>query len=174
MTTAAKVPKSAIFELERTFSSPLDLVWAAHSDIGHLQHWWGPKGCKLDALSLEFRPGGLFHYRMSYTTGAEMWGRFFYRDIADKKRIVWLNSFSNPGGGITRAPFSNDCPLEMLNDMVFTEKAGKTTLSLTSQPFGATPAEVQFYADLKPSLAQGYGGTLDALEAYLNDRHLTA
>ena len=156
-----------VFELERVFDAPRALVWKAHSEIEHLRHWWGPKGCKIDVVSLDFRPGGLFHYRMSYSTGAEMWGRFFYREIERHERIAWLNSFSNPGGGITRAPFSADCPLEMANIIEFSEENGKTKLALRTWAFGATPAEEKFYADLKPSLAQGYGGTLDQLEAHL-------
>ena len=162
---AASLP--SLFSIERVFDAPRNLVWQAHSQAGHLQNWWGPKGCKLDVKALEFRPGGMFHYRMSYSTGAEMWGRFFYREIERNERIVWLNSFSNEGGGITRAPFSADCPLEMANTLVFSEQNGKTTLALRSSAFGATPAEEQYYADLKPSLAQGYGGTLDQLETYL-------
>lgn len=155
------------FVLERTFKAPLDLVWTAHSEAAHLAHWWGPKGCKLEIKSLEFRSGGLFHYAMRYSTGAEMWGRFFYREIETKRRIHWLNSFSNEAGGITRAPFSADCPLEMENTLTFSETGGKTKLHLVSRPFGATPAEEKFYDDLKPSLNQGYGGTLDQLESYL-------
>lgn len=159
----------SVFELARVFDAPLDLVWNAHCEAEHLKHWWGPKGCKIDVVSLDFRPGGLFHYRMSYSTGAEMWGRFFYREIERLKRIAWLNSFANAGGGITRAPFSADCPLEMANVIEFSEANGKTKLALRSWAFGATPAEEKFYADLKPSLAQGYGGTLDQLEAYLKE-----
>ncbi len=110
------------FSIERVFDAPRDLVWQAHSQVEHLAQWWGPKGCKLEVKSLEFRPGGLFHYAMRYSTGAEMWGRFFYREIDQLERIVWLNSFANEGGGITRAPFSADCPLEMLNTMTLTSE----------------------------------------------------
>ena len=156
-----------VFEITRVFDAPRHLVWRAHSEAGHLQHWWGPKGCKLDVAKLEFRPGGMFHYAMRYSTGAEMWGRFFYREIVPQRRIVWLNSFANAGGGIARAPFSPDCPLEMLNIATFTEHDGKTTLAQSASPFGGNEAERKFFADLFPSLKQGFGGTYDQLDEYL-------
>ena len=83
--------------------APRDLVWKAWSEPARLQEWWGPKGCKVEIKKLEFRPGGFFHYVMGYSSGAEMWGRFMYREIEAPHRLVWLNSFSNPGCGITRA-----------------------------------------------------------------------
>lgn len=168
---AATLP--SLFTIERVFDAPRNLVWQAHSQAEHLAHWWGPKGCKLEVKSLEFRPGGLFHYAMRYATGAEMWGRMFYREVEAQERIVWLNSFSNEGGGITRAPFSADCPLEMLNTMTLTSEGGKTHLALRSRPFGATPAEVQFFTDLKPGMKQGFGGTYDQLDAYLKSHSET-
>ncbi len=171
MTKAPKITPSTTlpgeFSISRVLEAPRDLVWQAHSKAEHLAHWWGPKGCKLEVKSLEFRPGGIFHYAMHYSTRAAMWGRFFYREVEPEARIVWLNSFSNEGGGITRAPFSADCPLEMLNTMTLTSEGGKTRLALHSRPFGATPAEVQYFTDLKPSLDQGFGGTYDQLDAFL-------
>jgi uncharacterized protein YndB with AHSA1/START domain len=157
----------AAFEMTRDFDAPRDLVWKAWSEPARLQEWWGPKGCKVEVKKLEFRPGGFFHYVMSYSSGAEMWGRFMYREIEAPHRLVWLNSFSNPGCGITRAPFSEECPFEMLNVGTFKESGGKTTIELRSSAHGANEAEEAFYRNLHSSLAQGYGGTMDQLRDYL-------
>ena len=105
---------------------------------------------------------------MVYSTGSTMWGRFFYRDIAPRRRLLYLNSFANADGGIARAPFSADCPLELLNDLTLEETAGRTTLSLSVVPFGALDNENTFFANLKPSLEQGFGGTYDQLAQYLS------
>ena len=155
------------FTYSRTLDAPLALVWKAHSEAEHLKHWWGPKGCTVSVKHFEFRPGGLFHYGMHYSTGSAMWGRFFYREIEAQKRIVWLNSFATDGGGIARAPFSEDCPLEMHNTLTLTEHAGKTTLTLRSHPFGANERECKFFADLHSSMQQGFGGTYDQLATHL-------
>ncbi|MGQ0672424.1 MAG: SRPBCC family protein [Hyphomicrobium sp.] len=157
----------AVFEVTRTFDAPRHLVWQVHSTAEHMARWWGPKGCKLTIPKLEFRPGGIFHYAMRYSTGAEMWGRFIYRDLAAPHRMVFLSAFSNPAGGITRAPFTDQWPLEMLNETTLTETDGRTTLHLTTRPFGATDGERTFFAGFFESLTQGYGGTMDQLEKYL-------
>lgn len=155
------------FVITRVFSAPGHLVWAAWSGAEQMQKWWGPKGCSIKIANFEFRPGGFFHYAMQYSNGPGMWGRFLYRDIAAQERIVWLSSFSNPGCGITRAPFNQSFPLEMLNDVAFTEKAGKTTVTLHARPHGAEPGEVAVFEGMFASLNQGFGGTFDQLEAFL-------
>ena len=155
------------FVISRTFDAPRDLVWRAHSEAEHLKHWWGPKASKISIENLEFRPGGLFHYVMRYSTGAEMWGRFVYREIAAPARIVWFNSFSNAGGGITRAPFTELWPLEMITTVTFVERRGKTELALRATPHGASEVERLFFEGFFDSLNQGFGGTYDQLAEYL-------
>jgi uncharacterized protein YndB with AHSA1/START domain len=142
-------------------------VWQAWSEPEQLKHWWGPKGCSIDIHRLEFRPGGFFHYAMNFEDAATMWGRFNYREIVSPERMVWLNSFSNERCGITRAPFSETCPLEIQNSVTFSEHAGQTTVTLHAEPFGEVDAERKYFEALRPSLEQGYGGTFDQLAAYL-------
>jgi uncharacterized protein YndB with AHSA1/START domain len=125
----------------------------------------GPKGCTLEIGRLEFRPGGFFHYAMNFPGMPAMWGRFNYREIAAPERIVWLNSFANERCGIARAPLSTVCPLEIENTVTFTPQGNATKVSLRAEPFGELPAERKFFEDLRPSMTEGYGGTLDQLEA---------
>jgi uncharacterized protein YndB with AHSA1/START domain len=155
------------FFITRVFKAPRERVWQAWSDAASLQQWWGPEGCTVEALRFEFRPGGFFHYAMNFSGAPTWWGRFNYREITAMERIVWLNSFANAQGGIARAPFSEVCPMEIENTATFTEKDGVTTVSLRALPFGESAAERQYFEELKPSLEQGYGGTLDQLAGYL-------
>lgn len=164
-------PRTAPFEITRTFQAPLAEVWKAWSDAERIGQWWGPKGCTVEVVRFEFRPGGFFHYAMQFPGAPGMWGRFAYRDIEVQRRIVWLNSFANEHCGIARAPFSADCPLEIENTVAFTEKAGATTLTLRALPFGENDAERRFFEELRgSSLAEGYGGTLDQLAGHLGRR----
>ena len=123
----------------------------------------------MDLGALEFRPGGRFHYGMRAPTGMEMWGRFDYREIEPRKRIVFTNSFSDKDGSITRAPYPNmeNFPLRVLNITMFTESEGRTTLHMTGTPFEASDAEKAFYEGMFPSMNQGFTGTLNQLEDYL-------
>lgn len=155
------------FEITRQFKLPRAVVWKAWSEPGQLQNWWGPKGCAIQIIRFEFRPGGFFHYAMRFENAPTMWGRFNYREIAAPERLVWLNSFANENCGIARAPFSESCPLEIQNSVTFTEKAGITTVALRAEPFGEIAVERKYFEELHPSLEQGYGGTFDQLGSYL-------
>lgn len=160
---------STPFTLTRSFDASPQAVWQAWSDAAALGRWWGPAGCTVDVLRFEFQPGGFFHYAMNFPGVPPMWGRFNYREIVPGQRLVWLNSFANEGGGIARAPFNDDCPLEVLNTVTLAPDGAGTRLSLVATPHGASAAEQAFFDALHPSLTEGYGGTLDQLATFLQD-----
>lgn len=157
----------ATFVITRVFDAPLPRAWRAWSEADELKAWWGPNGCTIEVASLEFRPGGFFHYSMRFPNGTEWWGRFLYREIVAQERILWLNSFSNPGCGIARAPFGMPIPLEILNDVTFAERAGRTTVSLRATPHGATEEEIVTFKEMHAGMETGYGGTFDQLAQLL-------
>ena len=158
------------FTISRTFDAPRERVWKAWSDAAALAQWWGPKGATIRVIKLDFRPGGMFHYAMAFQPGHEMYGRFNYREMAPPERLVFVNSFSDAEGGITRAPFpqlEGKWPLEVLNTMTLTEAGGKTTLALRGGPINATAEERKIFAGMHDSMRGGFGGTFDQLAGYL-------
>ncbi|MDB5599130.1 MAG: polyketide cyclase [Xanthobacteraceae bacterium] len=172
-TATASAPATDIekqFTISRTFNAPRDLVWKAWTEAEHLAQWWGPKGCTIRVIKLDFRPGGIFHYAMAFQPGHEMYGRFVYGDIVAPQQLQWINSFSDPEGGVTRAPFGGiaaDFPLEVHNTMTLTEEGGKTTLTLRGGPLNATQAERKCFEGMFDSMQQGFAGTFDRLDEYL-------
>ena len=46
--------------------------------------------------------------------GHVIWAKFVYREIAAPQRLVWVHSFSDEAGGLTRHPLSPTWPLELL------------------------------------------------------------
>jgi len=156
-----------VLTITRRFAAPRDLVWKSWSEAERLGLWWGPKGCVIGVNRFEFRPGGFFHFAMHFPGQEQMWGRFMYREIAAPERLVWLNSFSNAGCGIARAPFGGEIPLEIHNEVTLADEGGKTLLTLKASPFGASDDEEEVFRNMFASLNQGWGGTLDQLEAYL-------
>jgi uncharacterized protein YndB with AHSA1/START domain len=156
-----------VFKISRTFEAPLALVWEVYSTQEHLAKWWGPKGFEWVSGRLDFRPGGIFHYGMRSPAGDMMWGKFAYREIVPMRKLVFTSSFSDEAAGTTRAPFAANFPLEVLNTIRFSEKAGKTTLDMTGTPFDAGDAEKAFFESMFPSMNQGFTGTLNQLEDYL-------
>ncbi len=157
----------AEFTVSRTFNAPRDVVWKAYTELDALSKWWGPKGFVWLGGTLDFKPGGMFHYGMRSPDGHEMWGKFNYREIVPKTKIVFTNSFSDKNGATLRAPFAADWPLEVLNNVTFSEAGGKTTMTLTGSPFNATEEENARFEAMRPSMNQGFAGTFDQLEAYL-------
>jgi uncharacterized protein YndB with AHSA1/START domain len=156
------------FVISRVFDASRERVFQAFAEAERLAQWWGPVGCSIEVKKLEFRPGGTFHYCMKSPMG-EMWGRFTYREILAPERIVFINSFSDAQGAITRAPFPgfDKWPLEVLNTVSFEEQDGKTTLTLRGGPINATEEEVAMYRSGFDSMRQGFGGTWDQLATYL-------
>ena len=153
--------------ITRMFDAPVDIVFRAWSEPERLKHWWAPKGFTLVKSKMDFRPGGTFHYCQSSPDGIEMWGRFVYLEISAPGRLVFINSFSNKEGNITRNPFSPTWPLEINNVLIFEEKEGKTLLTIRGGPINATEDEVKTFEAALDSIRQGFNGTFEQLDEYL-------
>jgi uncharacterized protein YndB with AHSA1/START domain len=157
------------FVLTRVFDAPRNLIFKAWTDPKELKRWWGPAGCTVGTCKVDLRPSGMCLYSLEMPHGSALWGRFIYREITPPERLVFVSSFSDEKGGLTRAPFSGRWPLEIFNTITFAENEGKTTLTLLATPINAIEEERQTFADAMGSLRQGFGGTLDKLVKYLEE-----
>lgn len=155
------------FIISRTFDAPCDLVWKAFTDPEHMKQWWGPKGFTVIASKMDFRPGGFYHYGLRAPDGGAMWGKMRYLEIVPRQRIVFINSFSDEAGGISRHPLHLSWPLELMTVFSFEEAGGKTRFSVNWTPHNATADEQHTFDSNHDSMNQGWGGTLDQLAAYL-------
>lgn len=152
--------------IKRVFNAPRELVFKMWTEAEHLAKWWGPKGFNVEVSKLNVEPGGEFLYCMK-GDGFEMWGKFAYLEVATPEKLVFINSFSDKDGNITRAPFSATWPLEVMNILTLTEENGVTTLELKGGPHNASDEERQTFEAGIPSMNQGFGGTFDQLDEYL-------
>jgi len=150
----------------RVFNAPRDIVFKMWTEAEHLAKWWGPKGFDVIVKKLELKPGGVFHYCMA-KNDMEMWGKFVYREIVAPEKLVFINSFSDKDGNITRSPFMANWPLEVLNTLTFKEQDGKTTVTLKGGPCNATEEEQNIFAANTGSMQQGFAGTFEQLDEYL-------
>jgi uncharacterized protein YndB with AHSA1/START domain len=160
------VPVQKELVIMRQFDAPRKLVFKAFSEAEALAQWWGPKGAKIEVSKLDFKPGGIFHYSMQSPMG-EMWGKFNYLEITEPERIVFTNSFSDKDANTVRAPFSNDFPMVVKNTLTLSEHEGKTTVLLKGAPVNATEAEMNFFTNMFSGMQEGFGGTFDQLDEYL-------
>jgi len=155
------------FVITRVFDAPRELVFKAWTEAERLAQWWGPKDFTMLSCDLELRPGGALHYRMRAPNGAEMWGRWVFREIVKPERLVFVVSFSNSEGAITRAPFNPDWPLEVLSTVTFTEREGRTTITMRGAPINATESERETFVSNHELMRKGWTGTMDQLADYL-------
>jgi uncharacterized protein YndB with AHSA1/START domain len=159
---------SSDFILTREFDAPRDLVWKAFTEPERMKHWWGPKGFTVIVSKMDLRPGGTYHCGMQASGGGPvMWGRFVYREVVAPERLVFINSFSDETGGVTRHPLSPTWPLEMLSTFTFEDLGGKTRLTIRWSVYQATDAERRTFDSSHDSMRMGWGGTLDQLAEYL-------
>jgi len=160
--------KANDFVISRVFNAPRDLVWQCFTDPERMKEWWGPKGSTIVASKIDFRVGGTYHGAMRAGDGPVMRAKFVYRDIAAPERLVWVHSFSDEAGGVTRHPMSPTWPLEMLTTVTFAEEAGgKTKVNLRWSPLHATAEEQATFNAAHDSMQGGWGGTFERLDAYL-------
>jgi len=154
-------------EIEKTFDAPLALIWQALTEEERLVKWWGPAGMKMNIASLDLHPEGMFHYSMQAGDGPLMWGKFVYREIHAPDRLVFVNSFSDEAGGITRHPLSPTWPLEVLNTWTLIENGAQTTLKLVAIPINASPEEMSTFNQWHGAVRAGSELTFNQLNAYL-------
>ena len=161
---------TADFVISRMFDAPRDLVYRVWTETQHLKHWWGPKGFTSPVCNLDLRPGGSMHYCLRSADGHEMWGKFVYREVTAPLRLVFVDSFSNAAGDITRHPLSPTWPLEMLSTITFEAQGAQTKVTVRWGPLpSATAEERKAFDEGRASMNQGWTGTLDQLEAYLSE-----
>ncbi len=163
----AKASAPRPFTISRTFDAPRELIWKAWSERWRLMEWFGPKGFKMPAAKLDFRPGGSFHYCLASPDGHEMWGKFVYREIVPMEKIVLVSSFSDEAGEVTRHPMSATWPLETLSTFTLTEENGRSTATIHWVPLNAAEEEINTFNAAHEGMKQGWTGTFDQLDAYL-------
>lgn len=155
------------FVISREFDAPRERVWQAWTEPARLQQWFSPKGFSVIKADLDLRAGGTYHYGMRMADGREVWGKWLIREVKRPERLVFINTFSDPQGGLTRHPFSPDWPQKMLSTITFAEKGRGTLLTIEWAPVDATAAETKTFDSGRPGMTQGWSGTFENLTNYL-------
>lgn len=158
------VENDKVLVLERVFDAPRDLVFRMFKEPEHLAQWWGPRGWELPVCTVDFRPGGTWHYCMRCTDrnqgdfyGMESWGKAVYEEILEPERISYTDYFSDADGNENEAMPSTDVTLEFL------DLGGKT--KLVSRAEYASAEALKTVLDM--GMLQGITETWDRLEERL-------
>jgi uncharacterized protein YndB with AHSA1/START domain len=156
------------FVISRVLDAPRDLVWKTFTQAERMKEFFGPKGFKVIAAKMDLRVGGTYHYGLQAPNGATMWGKFTYREITPQDRLVFIQSFSDEAGGVTRHPMAANWPLYMFSTFSFEDApGGKTKFTVSWKTHNATPEEQAVFDGTQDGMRQGWSGTLEQLEQYL-------
>jgi len=147
--------------------APRERVWKAWTEPAQLKQWWGPKGFKVHTCKVDLKPGGIFLYGMQAPDGSDVWGKFTYREIKAPEKLVFIVSFSDPQGGVTRHPGNENWPLQTMSTVTFEQVGGKTKVTVQWSPHEASDAERKSFEDGKASMQQGWSGTFEQFADYL-------
>lgn len=157
-----------LFVIERTFPVSQQRLFKACTDKQEMMAWFAPPGMTVIKSEQDFRPGGTYHYGLSSGQGNEMWGKVTYKEITPASRLVYLQSFSDPQGGLTRHPLAPQWPLEIVTVMDFiAEGENQTKLKISWIHAGVEDAEGETFRAAHEGMKGGWTATLDSLAAYL-------
>lgn len=157
------------FVTSRVFDAPRELVFDVWTKQEHLTKWFAPKGFDILSGTLDLRVGGIYHYGLRSPEGQEMWGIWSFREIKRPEKLVVIVSFSDRDRGITVHPGNPHWPKQILSTTTFETEGKRTLLTLRWKPYEATELERRTFVEGKASMQQGWGGTLELLQAYLAD-----
>jgi uncharacterized protein YndB with AHSA1/START domain len=158
---------SSAFVISRRLKAPRARVWEVYTQTDHLQHWFAPKGVSMSHGRMDMRVGGTFHYSQVLPDGNALWGLWQFLDIQEPHKIVLLQHFSDPQGGVARNPWNAGWPLQTRSTTTFSEENGGTVLHIEWAPINASPAEQAVFDQGHDSMQQGWSSVLDRLEEYL-------
>ncbi|TVY08848.1 SRPBCC domain-containing protein [Paenibacillus cremeus] len=162
----SSVENDRVLVLERVFHAPRELVFKMFKEAEHLKHWWGPRGWELSACTVDFRPGGIWHYCMKCIDpnqgsffGMESWGKAVYKEIVEPEKLVYTDYFSDAEGN------SNDAMPSTNVEMEFIDLGGQT--KLVSRSVYVSAEALKTVMDM--GMLQGITETWDRLEERLNE-----
>ena len=160
--------KARDFVITRVFDAAPDLLWKCFTEPDRMKEWFGPKGSVVVSSKMDLRVGGTYHGALRTGDGPVMWAKFVYREVVAPQRLVWVHSFSDEAGGLTRHPLSPTWPLQLLTTVTFEDAgAGKTKVTLRWSPLNATAEEQKTFDGAHDGMRGGWSGSFEQLEAYL-------
>ncbi|MEO8028750.1 MAG: SRPBCC family protein [Bryobacteraceae bacterium] len=143
-TLSVTTPSDREVLLTRVFDAPRHLVYDAFTKPELLKRWFGPRGWSLAVCEIDLRVGGGFRFVMQGPNGETMGMRGVYRELTPPDRSVHVESF-------------DDYPdSESVVTAVFTERAGKTTMSATVEYPSKEVRDIVLKTGMEHGAAESY------------------
>ncbi|MGZ3711874.1 MAG: SRPBCC family protein [Bdellovibrionota bacterium] len=160
------------FVINRSFDAPIETMFEMWTNPKHLSQWLPPSGFTIEFLKSEIKPGGSTFYLMTNGRDVKMYGGIKYLEITRPGKLVYTQQFMDKNEKVSRHPMAPTWPETMLTTVCFTEEGtGKTRVTVTWETYGATTREeLETFVNEKAGMTQGWGGSFDKLEAYLENK----
>jgi uncharacterized protein YndB with AHSA1/START domain len=117
----SKMSERRELTITRTFNAPIDLVWAAWTDVEHIKNWWGPKGFTNPVCNWNAEAGSKLYIEMKAPDGVSypMDGEF--KEIVLHEKIIFTSAALDKNGGHY---------FDVNNTITFIEEGDKTKIIL--------------------------------------------
>ncbi|MDX2054730.1 MAG: SRPBCC family protein [Polyangiaceae bacterium] len=158
------------FVINRSFAVPISTMFEMWTNPKHFSQWMGPKGSTMEFIRSDIRPGGSTFYVMTSEGGPKLYGRAQYLKVETPTSLVYTQEFVDEHENISRHPFAPTWPEAMLTSVTLSEEGpNQTRVTVCWAPHGATTAEeLTTFIQGRGGMTQGWTGSFDKLEAYLN------
>ena len=153
-TARVTLPTDEQILITREFDAPRHLVWEAWTTPELVKRWWNAKRGEVTVAEIDLRVGGKWRSAMVTEDGFEVAFHGEYREIVPNERIVSTEFYEGVPEGVSEEDATT------LNTATFTEKDGRTTLTILVQ----APSKETRDAIIESGMEAGMQDALDLLE----------
>jgi uncharacterized protein YndB with AHSA1/START domain len=126
---------------------------------------------RLEYINVNIKTGGEAFYKMPFQD-TSLYGKVKYLEVKPFEQLVYIQQFANQDGTPGRHPLAPDWPQSMLTSVTFTKEGTLgTRIPLEWEaPDQWTKEELATFIAGRKSMSEGWGGSFDKLEEYLQNK----
>jgi uncharacterized protein YndB with AHSA1/START domain len=147
-TAVVTLPTNTQILITRDFDAPKHVVYKAWTTPELIKRWWSANRGAVTVADVDLRVGGAWRWVMVADGGFEVAFHGEYRELVPNERIVYTEVYEGMPEG------------EALNTMTFTEKDGRTTLTILVQHQNQEHRDAHINSDMEA----GMQDAMDLLE----------
>ena len=153
-TASLTLPTDEQILITREFDAPKELVYQAWTTPELVKRWWHAKRGEVTVVEIDLRVGGKWRYVMVTPDGFEVGFHGEYREIVPNELLVSTETYEGLPEGVSEEDGTT------LNTATFTEKDGRTTVTLLVH----APNKTSRDAIIDSGMEAGLQDALDLLE----------
>lgn len=136
------LPSDREIQIDRVFDAPRDLVWRAFTDAKLLPRWMGPAQYKMTRSEMDVRAGGTYRWVWDVPPNELVIHGRFLEVVAPKRMVTeeFMDPYPNPSHNVS----------------TFTEKEGRTTVSIVIKVADKESRDAMLATGMKDGMDAGY------------------